>query len=203
MELQKAAKVFGFIGMLGGMAQIPARFFIQPEYTGGVEGMIGWTLDAMAMLCSLFLFTGLFLVQLHKMGRFGMFSYIFLLLVTALWAGHQYGLLLLAPELVRLDPEIMLSTSMPPLLFMIATLGNIALKWIAYLLFAGVSLKHRVVPRWALILLMIGISLDFAPMGDYLERIVVGIAFVVLGSMLWRGIGERQDQPKATAPVAI
>jgi hypothetical protein len=92
---------------------------------------------------------------------------------------------------------------MPPLLFMIATLGNIALKWIAYLLFAGVSLKHRVVPRWALILLMIGISLDFAPMGDYLERIVVGIAFVVLGSMLWRGIGERQDQRTATAPVAV
>lgn len=186
MNQEKLIKSFGFAGILGGLAYLPARFFIQPAYDGSVSALVGWGLDAAAITGSLFLFAGMLLAQIHKVRGFGLFSFFFIFLTSSLWAGHQYGMILLAPIIQKLDPSMFQETAQPPMPFMIATLGNIGLKLIAFVMYASVSLKYKVLPRWALIVMIIGALSDFAPMGDYISRIVFGIAFIGLGSALWK-----------------
>ncbi|MBD0379642.1 hypothetical protein [Paenibacillus sedimenti] len=190
MSQTKLIRSFGFAGMLGGLAYLPSRFFIQPQFNGSVTGLIGWGLDTIALTCSLFLFAGMLLAQIHKVRGFGLFTFFFIFLTSSLFAGHQYGLLLLAPIIHQLDPAMFEGTGMPPLPFMIATLGNVGLKLIAIVMFAAVSLKHKVLPRWALIVMIIGALSDFVPFGDYISRIVSGIAFIGLGSALWKREGD-------------
>lgn len=187
MSISNLVKWFGFFGVLGGLAYIPSRFFIHPQYDGSVEGLVGWGLDTLAVICSLFLFTGMFLTQMHKSGKFAMFSFFFAFLMSAVFAGHQYGLILLAPVIHQIDPQFFAGNSAPPLSFLVPTIANVLFKAIAFVMFASVSIKYKILPRWALIVLIVGSIADFVPMGDYIGRILFGIAFIGLGSTLWKG----------------
>ncbi|MGM0882305.1 MAG: hypothetical protein ACQEXQ_14845 [Bacillota bacterium] len=202
MNMARLMKWFGFFGILGGLAYLPSRFFIRPVYDGSVEAMVGWGLDTTAITCSLFLITGMLLRQWDKVGKAGIFSYFFIFLMSSIWAGHQYGLILLAPVIHQLDPEFFAGNSVPPLSFLIPTLGNIFFKAVSFILFASLSLKYKVLPRWALIVLLLGAVADFVPMGDYIGRILSGIAFIGLGSTLWKSSTQQQKLDNTRPVVA-
>lgn len=203
MSISNLVKWFGFFGVLGGLAYIPSRFFIRPQYDGGVEGLVGWGLDTLAITCSLFLLTGMFLTQMHKSGKIAKFSFFFAFLMSSFFAGHQYGLILLAPVIHQLDPQFFTENSMPPLTFLIPTIANVLLKAIAFVMFASVSIKYKILPRWALIVLIAGSVADFVPMGDYIGRILFGIAFIGLGSALWKGSVVPANNKNETKPLEV
>ncbi|KRE82403.1 hypothetical protein ASG89_14180 [Paenibacillus sp. Soil766] len=194
-------KAFGVAGILGGLAYLPARFFIVPAYDGSMSGLVGWGLDTAAVTGSLFLFIGMLLAQIHKVRGYGLFSFFFIFLTSSVFAGHQYGLILLAPIIHQLDPSMFEGNGTPPLPFLIATIGNVGLKMIAFILFASLSLKIKLLPRWALIVMIVGAVSDFAPMGDYASRLLFGIAFVGLGRALWKWEGQPADIYKETREV--
>ncbi|WNR44359.1 hypothetical protein [Paenibacillus roseipurpureus] len=193
----------GYFGVLGGLAYLPARFLIHPAYDGSVEGLVGWGLDMTAIICSLLLFTGILLCQWDKIGKVGLFSYFSTFILSAIFAGHQFGLILLAPVIYKIDPQFFSMNSVPPLSFLIPTIVNVFLKNVSLILFASLSIKYKVMPRWALIMLILGSVVDFAPMGDYIGRILFGIAFIGLGSALWQASAVRKQQVVETKTAGV
>ncbi|MGE5701611.1 MAG: hypothetical protein ACM32O_03705 [Clostridia bacterium] len=183
MSVFSLTRLFGLLGILGGLAYLPARFFIVPAYDGSIKGLIGWGLDLTAITLSLFMLIGMLMVQMEKLKGSGITGFVLAFLGSVLMAGHQYGMLLLIPVVYPLIPEMF--TMEPPLSFMVMTIGSIVIKMLGYLIFSIVTIRVNVLPRTAAILLIVGSIADFLPMGDYLSRIILGSGFIYMGSALW------------------
>jgi|GEM_PF-4339466 len=183
MSVFSVSRWFGLLGILGGLAYLPARFFIVPAYDGSIKGLVGWGLDMAAIVLSLFLLIGMLLVQIPKLTRWGGAGFIIAFTGSVLMAGHQYGMLLLVPVVYPRVPDMFAAE--PPLSFLVMTIGSILIKMIGFILFSVATLRVDMLPRMAVILLIAGSIADLLPLGDYLSRILLGSGFIYMGSALW------------------
>jgi hypothetical protein len=134
---------------------------------------------------------GLYARQLESAGPLGLVGFLVALLGTVLLAGFFWANVFIAPALARGAPEFLDLGGRFPGFF--PSLLTYAVGWI---LFGLASLRARVYPRAAAILLIIGAALD--PLGGLhlpFTGVLIDAAFIWLGFSLFSGRGASVEQP--------
>lgn len=133
---------------------------------------------------------GLYAHQAEQAGTLGLIAFLVAFTGTVMVAGVQWSAVFIGPWLAEVAPEI-LDTEPSGMLAagFILSLVLLALGW---LLFGLASLRARVLPRGAAILLMVGsvifIVVLFLEFPGY--DVVFGVALAWMGYALWSGAGE-------------
>jgi hypothetical protein len=133
---------------------------------------------------------GLYARQAEQAGTLGLIAFLVTFIGTVMLSGSAWSEAFItpavaeaAPELLGADPSGLLAAGV------ILTFGLFALGW---LLFGLASLRARVLPRGAAVLLMVGAVLFFVLL--LLEfpawTVVLGAALAWMGYALWSGTGE-------------
>jgi hypothetical protein len=134
--------------------------------------------------------TALYLRQADQLGRVGLVIYFITFSALVISSGAMWTYAFTAPVLARDAPLLLTSASSG---IIRAVLGSLALGQFGWLLLAVVSLKARVVPRWALLVAIFSIVLviimtPFAqtPFLRLIYNVVLGVGPLVVGYVLWR-----------------
>ncbi len=147
-------------------------------------------LDMIALILLLLALVGLYVRQAEVTGPLGLVGFCVAFVGTVLVAGFAWASLFVAPALATAAPEL-LDTGPPPGL--LPTFIPFAVGW---LLFGIASLRGRVYPRWAAILLIVGAVISILP----LTQIVLAVAVALLGLYLFTGrdADEAQRTPRVS-----
>ena len=147
-------------------------------------------LDMIALILLLLALVGLYARQAEVTGPLGFVGFIVAFVGTVLVAGFAWASLFVAPALATAAPEF-LNTGPPPGL--LPTFIPFAVGW---LLFGIASLRGRVYPRWAAILLIVGAVPSILPF----TQVLLGVAVAVLGLYHFTGrdAAEAQRTPRVS-----
>jgi hypothetical protein len=158
------------LGVFGGK-------FSETAATGGyVLVSVLYMIATISLLLGL---VGLYARQAEVTGPLGLVGFVVAFVGTALLAGFSWASLFIAPALATEAPEF-LDAGPPPGL--IPTFAIFAVGW---LLLGIATLRGRVFPRWAAILLIVGAVLSFLPLA--VSGIVLAVAVAWLGLHLFTG----------------
>lgn len=163
-----------------------------------VGGLLVYT-DVPALLRSVIILLGLVLIQLGllglyarqvgKAGALGIIGFLLAFIGTALFVGATYSDQFLKPVIEREAPALLESFDGPfgPSPYGEVVMVSIALFDLGWLVFGVATLRARVLPRWASLLLLIGVVLVgiLGPFPFY--AVVFGAALLWLGYALWSG----------------
>ncbi len=156
-----------------------------------VAATASWTAEALLFLLGevllLFGLFGLYARQSEAAGALGLAGFLVAFLGTALSAGISYGDAFILPYLAVEAPEVV--DAGPPL-GVILSFGVFTVGWV---LFGLATLRARVYPRVAAVLLMVGAVLAFFPLS--LSTVVFGVAIAWLGFVLFTGRGASAKRP--------
>lgn len=182
-----AALVSGAVSVMGDLL----RLFVD------VEGAASATTVPYAVVFSLYLLggallllglVGLYTSQAEEAGILGLAGFLIAFLGTVLLVGALWFELFITPALAAEAPELAeaeLGLAGFILVFVLATLG-----WI---LFGVATLRARVYPRWAAVLLIVGGLIAFVPVP--MSGIVFSVAIVWLGFTLFTGRNASVEEP--------
>ena len=132
---------------------------------------------------------GLYVRQSEAAGVLGFVGFAAAFLGTGLYVGASWAELFIAPLIANEAPE-MFDAPGPPLGLLVTFIGG-AVGW---LLFGVATLRARVYPRIAAVLLMIGAVISALPL-NLPTGIVLDVAIAWLGFSLLTGRGVSAEQP--------
>jgi uncharacterized membrane protein len=144
-------------------------------------------IEAASWLASVMLLlglTGLYVRQAQQVKRFGLVAFLLAFFGTALNVGSLWSGVLVLPPLAQTAPEFLdsLKTN-PPALTGAGLLLSFYLFPAGWVLFGVASLIANSFPRWAILLVMVGLlGIPFIPT---VASLVAGIGLVWLGYSLW------------------
>ena len=141
-------------------------------------------LGAVLLLFGLF---GLYARQSEAAGALGIIGFLAAFLGTALNVGISFDQAFLLPILADVAPEVV--DAGPPFGILLAFISF----GVGWLLFGAATLRARVYPRAAAVLLMVGAVLAALPLP--FTYIVLGVAVIWLGFSLFTRRGEAMRQP--------
>ena len=134
---------------------------------------------------------GLYAHQSEATGTLGLVAFVVAFVGSILVAGAFWTQAFVAPPLAEVAPEFLDEEPGGRLdLGFFLSFSLVALGW---LLFGIATLRAKVYPRWAAILLMIGAVLTFLPLP--LTGIVFAVAVAVLGVLLFMGMVPSAERP--------
>jgi hypothetical protein len=124
---------------------------------------------------------GLFVRQAGELGTLGLAGFVIAVVGTALAAGGQWTYVFVLPYLAENAPALADTSSGSVVAgFMLSYLVMAA----GWLLFGIATLRTRVFPRWASVLLIVGAAVTVLPMPS--RTLLLGIAVACLGVVLAR-----------------
>lgn len=184
MSLSDLIRWSGIAAMVGGVSLAIADLFAMVTFGNQFSETVmtgtyalDTVLDLIALILLLLALVGLYVRQAEVTGPLGFVGFIVAFVGTVLVAGFAWAGLFIAPYLAAHTPELLDSGAPPGLL---PTFIPFAVGW---LLFGIASLRGRVYPRWAAILLIVGAVPSILP----LTQVVLGVAVAVLGLYLFTG----------------
>jgi hypothetical protein len=134
--------------------------------------------------------TALYLRQANRTGRLGLFVYFAAFTGLVISTGAMWTYAFTAPELARNAPQLLSSSTSA---IIRAVMGSLVVGQLGWLMLLVVSLKGRVVPRWALVLAILSIILVViatpyvqSQVHRLLYNVLLGIGPLVVGYVLWR-----------------
>ncbi len=155
-----------------------------------------------AMILVLLGLAGLYGRQAEQAGSFGLVAFVFAFVGTALAVGLMWVFAFVVPTLAEAAPAV-LDAEEPPGTLGIALFLSFILFTLGWLLFGVASLRARVFPRWASVLLIIGAILSFIvdmlpfDMPIPLDLLVLGTGLAWMGYTLWSGTARPAVTPEA------
>ena len=148
-------------------------------------GSAGFYFAASCALASLLLLPlallGLWLAQRDLMTSFGTSAFAAALLGTMLAIGASWTYVFVVPHFADTAPELVNEGSGVLLAGFLISYAALALGWVA---FGVATLRTRVFPRWAALLLIVGGALAILPMPS--RTLVLALALALLGIQLLR-----------------
>jgi hypothetical protein len=148
----------------------------------------GAQLLAMALL--LIGLVALFVRQAEAFGALGLAGFVFALLGTTLAAGAAWSQVFVVPRLAEVAPAVADQGAGSVLAGFLLSFLVFGVGW---LVFGVATLRTRVFPRWAVIVLMVGAVLSIIPLPS--RALIVEIAAGYLGFTLLTGRGASEQQP--------
>ena len=148
----------------------------------------GAQLLAMALL--LIGLVALFVRQAEAFGALGLTGFVLALLGTTLAAGASWSQVFVVPRLAEVAPAVADQGTGSVLA---GFLLSFLLFGVGWLVFGAATLRTRVFPRWAVILLIVGAVISILPLPS--RALIVEIAAGYLGFTLLRGRGASEHQP--------
>jgi hypothetical protein len=148
----------------------------------------GAQLLAMALL--LIGLVALFVRQAEAFGALGLTGFVLALLGTTLAAGASWSQVFVVPRLAEVAPAVADQGTGSVLA---GFLLSFLLFGVGWLVFGAATLRTRVFPRWAVILLIVGAVISIVPLPS--RALIVEIAAGYLGFTLLRGRGASEQQP--------
>lgn len=142
---------------------------------------LGFMLGAILLLGALI---GIYLRQAEAAGTLGLLGFLVAFVGTALVVGATWADGFFTPGLAEVAPEVLGTEELPALLNFGFTL-SFGLASLGWLLLGVATLRARVYPRAAAILLIVGAVLTFIPLP--LTSIVLSVAVAWLGLVLMSG----------------
>jgi hypothetical protein len=148
----------------------------------------GAQLLAMALL--LIGLVALFVRQAEAFGALGIAAFVFALLGTTLAAGAAWSQVFVVPPLAEVAPAVADQGAGSVLAGFLLSFLVFGVGWLG---FGVATLRTRVFPRWAVIVLMVGAVLSIIPLPS--RALIVEIAAGYLGFTLLTGRGASEQQP--------
>ncbi len=148
----------------------------------------GAQLLAMALL--LIGLVALFARQAEAFGALGLTGFVLALLGTTLAAGAAWSQVFVVPRLAEVAPAVADQGAGSVLA---GFLLSFLLFGVGWLVFGVATLRTRVFPRWAVILLIVGAVISILPLPS--RALIVEIAAGYLGFILLTGRGASEQQP--------
>ena len=198
MSFSNLLRWSGLAAMVGGALFVISELLDLYNFSGAVDdenfsevaATAPWVAEALLHLLGtvllLFGLFGLYARQSEAAGHLGLVGFLVAFLGTALVAGVSWGDVFVVPILADAAPEVL--DAGPPL-GIILSFGVFTVGWV---LFGLATLRARVYPRVAAVLLMVGAVLAFFPLS--LSTVVFGAAVAWLGSILFTGRGASAEQ---------
>lgn len=145
-----------------------------------VAGLVATVLTILALV-------GLYARQAERAGALGLIAFLVALAGEVMIAGDDYGAAFIGPWLAQTAPEVM--DVEPSGVLVVGYLLNLLLLAVGWLLFGLASLRARVLPRGAVVLLMVGAVLLIVILMLELPgySIVLAAALAWMGYALWSG----------------
>jgi len=185
-------RLFGLSSIIGGLAIALVQiwfYFDQDSFIATYFDQVGYSFIAFGII-------GLYLSQYKSFGGFGLFSFIILSLGTSLWLGFKWFQTFVVADILKSAPELM-DTGLHTAVFgMNLSLYSLL---IGILLFAAISFWKGVLSRWGSAFLIIAVLAELVPYGSLVSQIIAGVAFILLGTSLWRGSNEDVTRTKYNA----
>ena len=144
-----------------------------------------YLLGTMLLLLGL---VGLYASQSKAAGVLGLVGFLVAFLGTALVSGALWFELFITPSLATEAPELAEAE-----LGLVGFILSFLLVIIGWVLFGVATLRARIYPRWAAVLLIVGAVVSFVPIP--LSGIVLSVAVAWLGFVLFTGRGMSSEQP--------
>jgi hypothetical protein len=150
---------------------------------------IGMPFMLLAMILILLGLVGLYGRQAEQAGSFGLVAFLFAFVGTALAVGLMWVFAFVLPALAEGAPAFL--DDEPPGALGVAFFVSFILFALGWLLFGVASLRARVFPRWAGVLLIVGAILGFAvdllpfELPIPLDLLVLGAGLIWMGYALW------------------
>jgi hypothetical protein len=148
----------------------------------------GAQLLAMALL--LIGLVALFVRQAEAFGALGLAGFVFALLGTTLAAGAAWSQVFVVPRLAEVAPAVADQGAGSVLAGFLLSFLVFGVGW---LVFGVATLRTRMFPRWAVIVLMVGAVISIIPLPS--RALIVEIAAGYLGFTLLTGRGASEQQP--------
>lgn len=155
---------------------------------------IGWVADLLLLLG----LVGLYSRQAEKTGWLGLLGFVLAFIGVTLESGGNYSSVTLMPDLAATVPDV-LTTLMnrPPFAFPVAVvifgLTLMVSRTLGFLLLGVAILRADVLPRWAGLLLIIGVLLAFgsgvSPLIGSVAAAIFALGLAWLGYTLWTNQG--------------
>lgn len=194
----------GLATFIGGIlvVVINVTFFVligdQPESVAAATStwVILFVLSLVATVLVFLGLVGLYAYQAETAGTLGLVAFLVAFIGTALFFGFIWADTFVVPPLAQAAPEFLDADSSGVLAVgIILTFVLFALGW---LLFGLASLLARVLPRWAAVLLMIGVVLSYVlgVLALPFSEVVFGAALAWMGYAVWIGAGEQAVEPQ-------
>lgn len=190
-------------GILWGVQKIGWQVFIgneDPRAYPQPEATALWAMGLVAALLILLGLPSLYARQAEQAGRLGLIAFVVVFLGMALMVGSAYFGTFLQAGLVDLitDAEESGVTVQEPVAAAVGFGITMVLYLLGWILFSLVSLRARILPRWAAALVLAGLVLGFIFISTSIPWLglpltEIGIAW--LGFALWREAGEALAVP--------
>ena len=148
----------------------------------------GAQLLAMALL--LIGLVALFGRQAEAFGVLGLTGFVLALLGTTLAAGAAWSQVFVVPRLAEVAPTVADQGTGSVLAGFLLSFLLFGVGWVV---FGVATLRTRLFPRWAVILLIVGAVISIVPLPS--RALIVEIAAGYLGFILLTGRGESEQQP--------
>jgi len=198
----------GLAALAGGALLIianVAEFFLFGDQPDSVAA----TTNAWVILDTLFLgaivliflgLVGLYAHQAKQAGIFGLIAFLAALSGTPMIFGFIWGGAFVLPSMAEAAPDFVDPAFLdadPSGVLLVGALLTFVLFALGWLLFGLASLRARVLPRGAAVLLMVGAVLTFSFVLEFPFSIVVfGAALAWMGYALWSGASEPAAEPQ-------
>jgi hypothetical protein len=146
---------------------------------------LGSVASLIATVLLVFGLVGLYLRQMNAFGLFGFIVYVITTIGTVLWAGFMWVGTFVLPVLQERAPE--LAKGAPPGLANVGLQISLYTFFISLLLFGFLTAVKRVLPRWAGIILILAVILNFIPFAQVVAPLLLGISLIWLGICVSKG----------------
>lgn len=144
----------------------------------------------LAMLLLLVGLVALFVRQAEMFGALGLVGFLLALVGTAMAAGALWSQVFVVPRLAEVAPAVV-DTGAGSVL--VGFLLSFLIFGVGWLVFGVATLRTRVFPRWAVMLLIVGAVISILPLPS--RALVLEIAAACLGFTLLMGRGASDQQP--------
>ncbi|WP_338448008.1 hypothetical protein R4Z09_17365 [Niallia oryzisoli] len=192
MTFASLLRLFGLSSIVGGLVIAFVQvwfYFDQDSFIATYFDQVGYSFIAFGII-------GLYLSQYKSFGGFGLFSFIFLSLGMSLWLGLKWFQTFAVADITKGAPELLETGMHTAVLGMNLSLYSLL---IGVLLFSVMSFWKGVVSRWGSAFLVLAVLAELVPYGSLVSQIIAGIAFILLGSSLWKGNNEDVIRTKNNA----
>lgn len=148
--------------------------------------VIGWIADILILLGLI----GLYGRQAEKSGWLGLLGFVLALIGVTLESGGNYSSVTLMPYLAEKAPELVttMMNLLPrdvPVPTVVFGLMLVVSRTLGFLLFGIATMRAGVLPRWAGLLLIVGVLLA---LGSGVSPLIGGVAAVIFGlGLAWLG----------------
>lgn len=193
-----AALVGGVLHALGDVYDWTHLIKPLPEQIGSTPFFVQYTVYLLSLALMLLGLVGLYAFQSERTGPFGLMSFFLAFLGTVLYAAAVWALLFIGPLIATEAPQLLRGqapASVASRLAIMGFLGSYGTFALGWLLFGVATLRNRLLPRLAALLLIIGAVLS-SPVVPFPPRtdLVFSVAVAWLGLALLTSRGGRVQQ---------